>query len=146
MGYINHHQTLNLCPPGARRLNQSNKWIPNQERENSLFDTGKMSRSFLGPEIFFVPYLTLTSTFIPNLTLSSNPLANSVNWLLEKMFLPLEKKAAKQIWEGKNCGRGAAILKIRREFLIWHWENESFLSWPWNFLRSLFDTHFNFYP
>ena len=47
--------------------------------ENSLFDTGKMSRSFLGPEIFFVPYLTLTSTFIPNLTLPSNPLANGVN-------------------------------------------------------------------
>ena len=33
-----------------------------------------------------------------------------------------------------------------REFLIWHWKNESFLSWPWNFLRSLFDTHFNFHP
>ena len=48
-------------------------------RENFLFDTKKMSRSFLGPEIFFVPYLTLTSTFIPNLTLPSNPLANGVN-------------------------------------------------------------------
>ena len=30
------------------------------EWENSLFDTGKMSRSFLGPKIFFVPYLTPT--------------------------------------------------------------------------------------
>jgi len=57
-------------------------------RENSLFDTGKMSRSFLGPESFFVPYLTLTLTFIPNLTLPSNPLANSVNWLLKRRFCP----------------------------------------------------------
>ena len=48
-------------------------------RVNSLCDTGKMSRSFLSPEIFFVPYLTLTLTFIPNLTLPSNPLANGVN-------------------------------------------------------------------
>ena len=49
-----------------------------KNRENSLFDIGKMSRSFRGPEIFFVPNLTLTSTFIPNLTLPSNPLANGV--------------------------------------------------------------------
>ena len=56
--------------------------------ENSLFDTGKMSRSFLGPEIFFVPYLTPTSTFIPNLTLPLNPLANGVNWLLKRRFCP----------------------------------------------------------
>ena len=57
-------------------------------RENSLFDTGKMSRSFLGPEIFFVPYLTLTLTFIPNLTLPLNPLANGVNGLLKRRFCP----------------------------------------------------------
>ena len=57
-------------------------------RENSLFDTGKMSRFFLGPEIFFVPYLTLTSTFVPNLTLPSNPLANGVNWPLKRRFCP----------------------------------------------------------
>ena len=57
-------------------------------RENSLFDTGKMNRSFLGPEIFFVPYLTLISTFIPNLTLPSNPLANGVNWRLKRRFCP----------------------------------------------------------
>ena len=61
-------------------------------RENSLFDTGKMSRSFFGPEIFFVPYLTLTSTFIPNLTLPSNPLANGVNWMLKRRFCPQKKK------------------------------------------------------
>ena len=50
----------------------------NSIRENSLFDTEKMSRSFFGPEIFFVPYLTLTLTFIPNMTLPSDPLASSV--------------------------------------------------------------------
>ena len=38
-----------------------------------------MSRSFVGPEIFFVPYLTLTSTFIPNLTLPSVLLASPVS-------------------------------------------------------------------
>jgi len=36
------------------------KTAAKHSRENSLFDTGKMSRSFLGPEIFFVTYLTLT--------------------------------------------------------------------------------------
>ena len=57
-------------------------------RENFLFDTKKMSRSFFGPEIFFVPYLTLTWTFIPNMTPQSNPSANGVKWLLKRPFCP----------------------------------------------------------
>ena len=35
---------------------------------------------------------------------------------------------------------------FKREFLIWHWKNESFLFLSWNFLRSLFDAHLNFHP
>ena len=47
-----------------------------------------MSRSFLGLEIFFVPYLTLTSTFIPNMTPQSISLANNVKCLLKRPFCP----------------------------------------------------------
>ena len=62
---------------------------------------GKMSRFFLDPEIFFVPYLTLTSTFIPNLTLPSNPLANGVNWLLKRRFCT-QKKSGEANLRGKK--------------------------------------------
>ena len=37
-------------------------------RENSLFDTRQMTRSFLGPQKIFIPYLTPSSTFIPYVT------------------------------------------------------------------------------
>ena len=60
-----------------------------------------MSRSFLGSEIVFVPYLTLTLTFIPNLTLPSNPLANGVNWMLKRRFCP-QKKSGESNLRGKK--------------------------------------------
>ena len=80
---------ISLQTPATTSSMQGGHWTPTHSHwENSLFDTGKMSHSFLGPEIFFIPYLTLTSTFIHNLTLPSNPLANGVNWLLKRRFCP----------------------------------------------------------
>jgi len=84
-------------------------------RENSLFDTGKMSRSFLGPEIFFVPYLTLTSTFIPNLTLPSNPLANGVNWLLKRRFCPWKKTGEANLRGKKPTPASDACAQLQKK-------------------------------
>jgi hypothetical protein len=52
-------------------------------RDYSLFDPQKLPHSFLGPENFFVPYLTSASSFIPHLTPSFVPLPSTVKTQFE---------------------------------------------------------------
>jgi hypothetical protein len=49
-------------------------------RQNSLFDTEKHTHYFLGSQNFFLPLLTLSSNFIPHMTLPSILLASAVTF------------------------------------------------------------------
>ena len=60
---------LVIMPVGPTPV-QHISWSPiKKRRENSLFDTREMTRSFLGSQKNFVPYLTLSSTFVPSVIL-----------------------------------------------------------------------------
>ena len=94
-----------------------------------------MTRSFLSLEIFFIPYLTLTSTFIPNMTPQSIPLANDVKCLLKRPFCPsssLLPFRSVHDWAFRSaCTLGACRLGIFPFFFHARWAH----AWlPFSFL------------
>jgi hypothetical protein len=59
-----------------------------RSRDYYLFNTGKLTHSFLDPQKIFLPYLTLGSNFIPHMTLPSIWCTNIVNSELKRHFCP----------------------------------------------------------
>ena len=68
-------------PPYRARIN-------NMKGDNSLFNTRQMTHSFLDPRNFFLPYLTLTSTFVPKLTFCWISCPGTVKCPAKRQFCP----------------------------------------------------------
>jgi hypothetical protein len=60
----------------------------NRLRDYFLFGPQKLTHAFLGFEKLFLPYLALTSSFVPYLTPPYILLANSVKSYLKRQFCP----------------------------------------------------------
>ena len=80
---------LVIMPVGPTPV-QHISWSPiKKRRENSLFDTREMTRSFLGSQKNFVPYLTPSLTFIPYMTLRCIFHPATVNCAVKRRFAPV---------------------------------------------------------